>query len=402
MGVYKYSGRDRRGQVKNGKVKAPSEKQARLMLREDGVAVRELNESKSILDMEIELGTGGVRSQDFVIYLRQFATLLKAGISVVDATVILREQTSSKKLKAALHDVEDELRAGNPFSAAAENQKKVFPPLFVNMAKAGELGGNLDDILERLASYYEKQHKTKQKVMSAMSYPIVVGFVAIIIVIFLLSYVVPTFADMFASFNAELPMITVLVLQAGEVFSRLWWLLPLAVILVIVLLKIVNDRAELRYYRDLFILRMPIFGKLLQKAALARMTRTLSSLFSSSVPILQSVSIVERIAGNEVIARVIRESRNSLERGESIAEPMHKHWVFPPLVTQMIAVGEKTGSLDTMLDKVADFYESEVEAGTDQIKALIEPVMIVILAAVVGVIVAAIAIPMFEIFDAVG
>ncbi|MDV2684892.1 type II secretion system F family protein [Alkalihalophilus lindianensis] len=402
MAIYRYTGRDRKGQVKNGKVKAPSEKQARLLLREDGIVVRSLGESTSLLDRDILLGGKGVRSQDFVIYLRQFATLLKAGISVVDATVILRDQTTSKKLKSALFEVEEELRAGNPFSFAAENQKKVFPPLFVNMAKAGELGGNLDDILERLASYYEKQHKTKQKVMSAMSYPLVVGFVAIIIVIFLLSYVVPTFADMFTSFDSELPLITLFVLQAGEFFSRIWWMLPFVVILFSVFLRMVNERAELRYYRDLFILRVPIFGKLLQKAALARMTRTLSSLFASSVPVLQAVSIVERIVGNEVIARVIKESRNSLERGESIAAPMHKHWVFPPLVTQMIAVGEKTGSLDTMLDKVADFYESEVEAGTDQIKSLIEPLMIVILAFVVGIIVAAIAIPMFEIFDAVG
>jgi type IV pilus assembly protein PilC len=207
---------------------------------------------------------------------------------------------------------------------------------------------------------------------------------------------------MFTSFNAELPLITQFVLEFGTFFSRFWWLVFILGIASFFGWRFLYERAESRYHIDYILLKMPIFGKLLQKAALARMTRTLSSLFACSVPILQAVAIVERIAGNEVISKVIRESRLSLEKGESLAAPMEKHWVFPPLVSQMISVGEKTGELDTMLDKVADFYEAEVEAATDQIKSLIEPIMIVILAGVVGIIVAAIAIPMFGIFDSIG
>ncbi|TWI57095.1 type II secretion system F family protein [Halalkalibacter nanhaiisediminis] len=402
MAVYQYQGRNRKGQITKGKVKAASEREARLKLRENGIAVTTVHELKSILYQDITIGKMKVKSQDFVIYLRQFATLLQAGISVVDATNILAEQTSSKLLKSSLRDIEEELRAGNPFSDAAQKQRKMFPPLFINMMRAGELGGNLDEILERLAVYYEKQHKTRQKVFSAMSYPLVVGFIALVVVIFLLSFVVPTFADMFASFDSELPILTIMVLHAGGFFGRFWWMFILLGLGVYIGWVVLRQRPQTSYYIDYFMLRIPIFGKLLQKATLARMTRTLSSLFSSSVPILQAVSIVERVAGNEVVARVLREARNSLEKGESIATPMEKHWVFPPLVTQMIIVGEKTGSLDLMLDKVADFYESEVDATTDQIKSLIEPIMIVVLAGVVGIIVASIAIPMFEIFDSVG
>ncbi len=347
-----------------------------------------IHELKGILYQDVTIGRVKVKSQDFVIYLRQFATLLQAGISVVNATTILAEQTSSKALRTALKEIEEDLRAGNPFSDAAEKQRKLFPALFINMVRAGEVGGNLDEILERLAVYYEKQHKTRQKVLSAMSYPIVIGVVAVVIVIFLLSFVVPTFANMFTNLNSELPMITVIVLNAGQFFARFWWMFILLGIVVYISWRMIRQYPRTSYYVDYFLLKIPIFGKLLQKAALARMTRTLSSLFSSSVPILQAVSIVERVVGNEVLADVIRQSRHSLERGESLAGPMEEHWVFPPLVTQMIVVGEKTGALDDMLDKVADFYESEVEAATDQIKSLIEPLMIVFLAGVVGVIVA--------------
>jgi type IV pilus assembly protein PilC len=402
MAFYQYTGRNRKGQAVKGKVKAGSEQEARFQLREEGIAVTAVSELTSILYKDIAIGSKKIKPQDFVIYLRQFSTLLHAGISVVDATNILAEQTSSKTLKAALRNIEEDLRAGNPFSDAAEKNRKLFPAIFINMVRAGELGGNLDEILERLANYFEKQHKTRQKVKSAMSYPIVVGAVAVVIVVFLLSFVVPIFADMFTSFNAELPLITQFVLEFGTFFSRFWWLVFILSIASLFGWRFLYERAESRYHIDYVLLKMPIFGKLLQKAALARMTRTLSSLFACSVPILQAVAIVERITGNEVISKVIRESRLSLEKGESLAAPMEKHWVFPPLVSQMISVGEKTGALDTMLDKVADFYEAEVEAATDQIKSLIEPIMIVILAGVVGIIVAAIAIPMFEIFDSIG
>jgi type IV pilus assembly protein PilC len=400
MARFKYSGRDRRGK-KDGVINAASKREAMLQLRTEGVRVLEINEvPESFLTKDISIGNP-VRLQQFVIYLRQFSTLLKAGVSVVDSTKILASQTDSKALKKALLDIEQELREGNPLSDAAAKHKKIFTPMFINMVRAGEAGGNMDETLDRLAEHFEKQHNTRQKIKSAMAYPIAVGIVAIAVVIFLLVSVVPTFVSMFADFGAELPAITRFVLKSSEFMQAYWWLVVLFFVSIVIGIGLIRKNAQTKYYLDYFILRIPVFGKMLQKAVLARMTRTLSSLFTSSVPILQAMSIVEKVVENEVIARVVRDSRNALEKGRSMTEPMKKHWAFPPLVTQMIAIGEETGSLDAMLGKVADFYEKEVENSTDRIKSLIEPIMIVLLAGVVGTIVTSIMVPMLEIFNQV-
>ncbi|RNA70218.1 type II secretion system F family protein [Alteribacter keqinensis] len=401
MAMYRYRGRNRNGVLVNGKLKSDSEKDARVKLKQKGVNVMEIKHLDSWLYKDVTLFQK-VTTNDLVIFLRQFSTLLHAGLSLVDSIELLAKQTSNKLLKEGLVSVSEDIRTGSTFSDAAEKQRHVFPPLFTNMLKAGEAGGNIEEILDRLAVYYEKQHATKQKVISAVSYPAVVGVVAVGVVIFLLAFVVPTFADMFASFGSDLPWITAFVLTIGDVLQSYAWLLLLVVVLSGVGVALMARDKRYKYYLDYGLLKLPIFGSLLQKAAIARMSRTLSSLFSSSVPVLHATSIVERVVGNEVLARVIRDSRNSLEKGESMADPMERHWIFPPLVTQMVVVGEKTGSLDSMLGKVADFYEAEVDQATERLKTAIEPLLIVGLAVVVGVIVAAIAIPMFEIFDTIG
>jgi type IV pilus assembly protein PilC len=399
MPQFKYQGRNIKGRRQTGTITSTSKREAIIKLRQKGIKVLEINEvPETLLNKEITFGNA-VKLQDFVIYLRQFATLLKAGVSVVDSTRILASQTESKALKKALEEVEEDLRAGNPLSMATAKHKRIFPPMFVNMIKAGEAGGNMDETLERLADHFEKVHRTRQKMVSALAYPIVVGIIAIGVVIFLLIGVVPTFVQMFADFHAELPAITKFVLKASEVMQVYWWLVVLAIFGLYVLFSVLKKHKESKYYIDYVMLRMPIFGKLLQKAALARMARTLSSLFSSSVPILQALAIVENVVENEVIAKVIKQARDSLERGQSLTEPMKKHWAFPPLVTQMIAIGEETGSLDAMLAKVADFYEAEVETATDRLKSLIEPFMIVLLAGIIGTIVTSIIVPMYDIFN---
>ncbi|WP_057761668.1 type II secretion system F family protein [Cytobacillus praedii] len=401
MARFKYTGRDRKGK-QQGVITASSKRDAMQKLGKNGIKVLEMVEvQESILTKEISIGSP-VKLEHMVIYLRQFSTLLKAGVSVVDSTNILAAQTESKGLKKALLDIELELREGKPLSDSAAKHRKIFSSMFVNMVRAGEAGGSMDETLERLAIHYEKQHTTRSKIKSALAYPIVVGIIAIAVVIFLLVSVVPTFVDMFADFGGELPAITQFVLNASEFMQRFWWLVILLFGGFIGGIIFIQQNKKTKYYLDYFVLRIPIFGKMLQKAVLARMTRTLSSLFTSSVPILQAMSIVENVVGNEVVSRVIRASRDSLERGESLTDPMRKHWAFPPLVTQMIAIGEETGSLDAMLGKVADFYEREVDTSTDRIKSLIEPLMIVVLAGVVGVIVLAIMVPMFEIFNQVG
>lgn len=401
MAKFKYVGRDRRGK-KSGVVTADSKREALLQLKKKGIRVSEIFEQQeTMFTKDIYIGNP-VKLQDFVIYLRQFATLIRAGVSIVEATMILAEQTESKPLAKALYAVERDLREGIPFSDAVAKHPKIFSNLFVHMMKAGEASGTMDETLDRLAVHFEKQHITKQKIVSALAYPIVVGIIAIGVVIFLLVSVIPTFVEMFEDFGGELPQMTKFVLSASEFMQRHWLLVLLFLFGIVALFMILRNNKQTKYYLDYAALRMPIFGKIVQKAALARMTRTLSSLFSSSVPILQALAIVEKVVENEVIAEVISKSRSALEQGQSLTEPMKKSWVFPPLVTQMIAIGEESGSLDAMLAKVADFYEQEVETGTDRLKSLIEPLMIVILAVLVGTIVLAILIPMFEIFQHVG
>lgn len=402
MAQFSYVGRDKSGKKRTGSILGLSKREAVLKLKDKGIAVTDVQEVKqSFLNKEISIGKQ-VKSQQFVIFLRQFATLLRAGVSVVDTTNILAAQTESKVLQKVLADVEEELREGNHLSIAMGKHRAIFPSIVINMVAAGEVSGNLDDALDQLATYFEKQHYTKQKIVSAMMYPMIVGVVAVFVVIFLLAKVVPSFATMLEDAGGELPMITKFVLGASYFFQYFWWVLIVLAILIYIAFYFIRRNSSSKYYLDYALLKIPVFGKILQKSVLARMTRTLSSLFASSVPILQALSIVEKVAENEVVARVLHQSKNALEAGHRLTEPMKQHWIFPPLVTQMISIGEETGSLDEMLAKVAEFYEKEVETATDRLKSLIEPIMIVILASIVGTIVISIIVPMFEIYKTIG
>ncbi|WP_026558595.1 type II secretion system F family protein [Bacillus sp. J37] len=398
MARFKYEGRDRTGK-KTGKISANSKREAVLKLSEQGIRMISIEEiPETFLTKDIAIGNP-VKLQDFVIYLRQFSTLLRAGVTIVDATNILSKQTSSKALRNALEQMEEDLKSGQALSVSAAKHKRIFSSMFVNMIKAGEASGSMEETLDRLAIQYEKQHRTKQKIQSALAYPMAVAIVAIVVVIFLLVSVVPTFVSMFEGFGAQLPAITLFVLNSSIFMQEYWYVVILFFVAIFVGFYALRKNKKTRYYIDMIALKMPIFGSMIQKAVLARMTRTLSSLFSSAVPILQSLMIVEKIVENEVISEVLAKSRTSLENGRSLTEPMKQHWAFPPLVTQMIAIGEETGSLDEMLGKVADFYEEEVENSTDRLKSLIEPLMIVLLAGIVGTIVIAIIVPMFDIFN---
>ncbi|OPA80250.1 type II secretion system protein F [Paenibacillus selenitireducens] len=399
MAQFAYIGRDRAGKSRKGKVSGSTRKEVVMELREKGIAISEIVELEAnVFNTDITIGNP-VKTQDFVIYLRQFATLIVAGVSVAEATKILAEQTASKALRKALINVEEELRSGKPLSLAAALHPKIFPPMFINLVQAGEATGNLDETLERLASFFEKQHYTVQKVKSALTYPIAITIVAIGVVIFLLTKIVPTFASMFMQFDAELPWITKTVLAISDWMQRFWWLIILLIVGIVVGITVAMRNPSSKYYLDHAILKIPIFGKLVQKSVIARFTRTLSSLFKSSVPILDALSIVDKVVMNEVMSRVLKESRVSLQGGKSLSAPMKQHWIFPPLVTQMIAIGEQSGSLDFMLEKVADFYEKEVDATADALKGLIEPIMIIMLAGIVGFIVLSIIVPMFDIFN---
>lgn len=400
MAKFHYKGRDRRG-LRKGTITAETKKEALAKLQQNGIRVTDIQQqAETFLNRDIVIGRQ-VKLEHMVIFLRQFSALLAAGVTVIDATAILSQQTESKALKKTLNQMEIEIREGRPLSDAAAHQRKIFEPLFINMLRAGEATGNLDETFHDMAEYYERQHRTRQKVVSALAYPAAVGVIALVVVIFLLVSVVPTFVRMFADFGGELPAITQFVISSSEWMQAYWYMMIGLIALIGFFFWSVQQRKETKYYYDYAMLKMPIIGNLMQKAVLARMTRTLSSLFSNSVPIIRAMEIVGEVVENEVIERVIKQSRDALERGESLTGPMKKHWAFPPLVHHMISIGEETGSLDSMLSKVADFYEREVEATTDRLKSLIEPLMIVLLAGIVGTIVTSILIPMFEIFNTV-
>lgn len=398
MPLFEYQVRTLAGKQLKGKLTATDKPTAMEELRKRGLTVFLLAERKtSFLTMEIYIGKP-VKTIHFIIYCRQFATLMRAGVSIVDATRILAEQTESKALRKALQDVNSSLMRGISFSQAIQDHKRIFPSLFVSMIRAGEETGDLEGTLERLAMFFEKQHNTTEKIKSALTYPITVGVMALGSVVYLLWAIVPQFVTMFESMNAELPAITKMVLALSKSIQGQWYIWLIVILLLVAAYQVAKRTERGAYALDYAKLKIPVIGKLNQKGSIAQFTRTFSSLYASSVPILQSLAIVEEVAGNKVIGRYIRSAGDSLRQGKPLSEPLKKAWVFPPLVTQMIAIGEETGALDQMLSKVADFYEMDVENTVDRLKSLLEPLLIAFLAGVVGVIVAAIMLPMFSLY----
>lgn len=397
---YTYKAKTAGGKVTKGKISSENKQEALNQLKRAGLIVFDIQQLNTLLHKDIYIGKP-VKNKDFVIFLRQFSTLIDAGIALVEATEILAEQTNSKPLKQALREIKDEMREGRSLSEAMADHSRIFPELLISMVSAGEISGRLDEILDRMATYFEKQYELKQKIRTALTYPAVIGTVSVFITLFLLAFIVPVFTDMFISFDQDIPAYTQAVLNISAVFQTYWWLLLLFISVILISVKGLNKQEKVAYFFDGVKLKLPIFGSFIQKAALARFSQTLSTLLNSSVPIIEAVEITERIMTNRVIKDVLKSSRQALEEGESLAKPMTAHWVFPKLLTQMVAVGEATGALDQMLQKVSYFYEQELEEASDKLKSLIEPVMIIFLAVVVGAIVLAIVIPMFSLFESI-
>jgi type IV pilus assembly protein PilC len=399
MPQFEYVVRNQTGKKKSGKIKGSSKREVYEQLREKKLGILELKEiPETVLTRDITFGKP-LKLKDFVMYLRQFATLLRAGVTIVDATKILASQVDAKGLKQALQNIEEDIRSGQPLSAAYQKHPKLFNKLFINMVKAGESTGQLDEALESMANYYEKQLRLRQKIQAAMMYPVAVGILSVLVVTFLLVKVVPTFVAMFADLHQDLPMITKIIISSSNWMKSFWWIIFLLYAVLHITFLLIKNNKNSKYYLDYAILKLPIIGTLFRQSVIARLTRTLSSLLSSGVPILEAMPLVEDVVENEVVSRALQKSRSSLKIGQALSEPLKEHWVFPPLVSQMISVGEETGSLDHMLIKVSEFYESEVEYTSDRLKALIEPVMIIFLTSIVGVIVLAIIIPLFKLYN---
>lgn len=397
MARYKYVAIDRSGKQMKGTTDAPNLNAAMTQLKAKGWRITSLTDlSQSILHKEIRLGSGPrIKSQHFTVFCRQLSSLYKVGINIVDAVRTLAEQTESKAFRQILSQVADDMQRGQQFSAAVARYPTVFNTIFVNMVRAGEASGNLDDMLFRLAVFYEKEHYTKEKIKSAMIYPIIMSFFTVIVVTILMVFVVPRLIANFEAMDLELPLPTQIVIGISHWLKTYWYLagvLALIPFLVILLMKR-SERGT--YLLDYMKLKIPVFGKLMHKQALSRFSRTFCSLFAAAVPMLQMLTIVSSVVGNSAIGKLILEARDAVRGGASIADSFRNTWQFPPMVVQMLAVGEKTGALDSMLEKVADFYEADVDQMSDRLKAMLEPIMIVILAGIVGTIVLAVMLPSF-------
>ena len=398
---YVYRVRTKEGRVISGNMEADGEAAVASRLRSQGlVPVQITKESKASLSMEITIIPEKVKLKDLAIFSRQFATMINSGLSLLRTLNILAEQSENKTLAKTIGELRDDVERGSSLSAAMSKHEKVFNKLYVAMVRAGETGGQLDTVLTRTADNLEADYKLRQKVKSAMTYPVVVAGIAVLLVTVMLLFVVPTFAGMFTDLGGELPLPTKILLVLSQAAK---WLVPLLFVLSIVgyfaYKRARKASADFRLQADRFKLKIPIFGDLFLKVAISRFTRTLGLLLRAGVPVLQALDIVADTTGNEVLTRATSDVKESVRSGESMAGPLARHPVFPPMVVQMISVGEDTGQIDEMLDKVSDFYDQEVESTTEALTSLIEPIMIAVLGGIVGAMVIALYMPMFAIFD---
>jgi type IV pilus assembly protein PilC len=403
MPIYVWKARTRQGTLKKGEIEAMNDQAVMAQLRSQLLMPVTVKEKPKDVGEYLKFIKQGIKIRELVIFTRQFATMIDAGLPLVQCLDILAEQNPNKRFKEILRNVRQDVEQGSTFAEALRKHPKPFDPLYVNLVQAGEVGGILDTILNRLAVYLEKADALARKVKGAMVYPTTVLVVAIGVVGLMLVKVIPIFAKMFDDFGGELPGPTRMVINMSE-FMQNWIWLMLIVMIGGVYAFFTARRKNLNFRRatDRMFLKMPIFGSLLQKVAVARFTRTLGTMIASGVPILDGLEIVARTAGNVVIEEALMDVRSAISEGKTIAEPLQESGVFPGMVVQMIAVGEETGAMENMLGKIADFYDDEVDTAVEALTALLEPVMMVFLGGTVGGLLIAMYLPIFKIAETVG
>jgi type IV pilus assembly protein PilC len=344
---------------------------------------------------------GGVSTKDLAIFTRQFSTMINSGLPLVQCLDILGKQAEKEGFRKVITQTMRDVESGATLADALSRHPAIFNDLFVNMVEAGEAGGVLDVILNRLATYMEKMNTLKRKVKSAMTYPAVVFFVTIAATTFMLLFIIPTFAKMYSDFGSDLPAPTMIVMAISDLVRTKWWLLVSVTVALVVGFRRYYSTKKGKAVIDRYSLRVPVFGQVLLKASIARFTRTLGTLVSSGVPILEGLDITGKAAGNYVVKEAVAKTKASISSGQTIAGPLRDSEVFPPMVVQMIAVGEETGALDEMLSKIADFYDEEVDAAVDAMTSVIEPIMIVLMGGVVGGMVVAMYLPIFKLVSVI-
>jgi type IV pilus assembly protein PilC len=396
MPVFTYRGTNRAGASVAGEMTAANKTELQTLLRRQQITPTKMSEKGKEFNLPT-LGGGSVTAKDLAVFTRQFSVMIDAGLPLVQCLEILASQQENKMFQKVLAGTRGAVEGGSTLSAAMKQYPKAFDPLYSNMVEAGETGGILDTILQRLSTYIEKNVKLKAAVKSALIYPIGVLSIAVAVIVLLLWKVVPIFGTLFAGLGVDLPLPTKIVIALSNFVGSIFGLLiVVAVVATIVGLKVWYGTPQGRFALDSLILKLPVLGLLMRKIAVARFTRTLGTLISSGVPILEGLDITARTSGNAVVEKALQSVRKGLEEGKSLTEPLKESGVFPGMVTQMISVGEQTGAMDAMLQKVADFYEDEVDAAVKDLLTALEPIMIVFLGLVVGGVVISMYLPLFS------
>lgn len=397
--TFDYKVRDRSGNLVSGQLVGDSEGLVMTKLREMGLTPIEVKKAGGGLRMEINLRPGRVKLKHLAVFSRQFATMVNSGLPILRALAILGDQTENKELEKVLTQVRVDVEQGQSLSGAMEKHRKAFNDLYIAMVKTGETGGVLDTVLLRVADNIEREVELRRKIKSAMTYPLVVVILVTFILAAMLLFVVPQFETIYAQLGGKLPLPTRILLGVSQALRNYWYFFMVLVAASVFALRRYKRTERGRATVDAAKLKIPIFGQLFRKTALARFSSTLGMLLRSGVPILQALDIVADTVNNKVLSKAVVDVQGSVREGESIAKPLSRHAVFPPMVVQMLAVGEETGAVDTMLDKVAEFYNSEVSASVDALTSLIEPLLIAIVGGAVGAAVIALYMPMFNIIN---
>ncbi len=396
MAIFQWSGKSTRGLIESGEITAGTKEEVMALLRKRNIVPTIISEKEKPKKALFSFG-GKIKDKDIVVFTRQFATMINAGLPLVQALDVLSGQVENRNLGNVIGQIKTDVEAGLTYADALKKHPRVFSELYINMVAAGEAGGVLDTILNRLAAYIEKSMKLKKKVKGALVYPAVVTTIAVLVIVIIMVFVVPTFSKMFTQLGGTLPLPTRIVINTSKFLAGLGGLIILLSSVGIIVSIIQFRRTEKgKAIIDSILLKLPIFGTLINKVSVAKFTRTLGTLVSSGVPILDGLEITAKTSGNKIVEYTIMDVRKEVMGGKTLAEPIKKAKVFPPMVTHMIAVGESTGALDSMLSKIADFYDDEVDAAVSNLTALMEPLLMVFLGTTVGFIVVAMYLPIFK------
>ncbi|KHO62356.1 type II secretion system protein F [Thermoanaerobacter sp. YS13] len=402
MPLYAYKARDMAGNLIVGTLEVDSKSQCIDVLKQKNYYIIDIKEEivkQDILDFE---SFKKVKIKDIAVFCRQFATLINAGITIVSSLATMKEQVENKRLKKAISEVYEEVQKGKTLSDAMKKHGEVFPMLLYNMVEVGEVSGTLDKVMNEMADHYEKENNLNQKVKSALTYPFIVSVVAVLVVIFLLTNVLPIFVGMFKNAGVQLPLPTRILIAISSSISQYWYFYIGGIFLIFYSILSFLKTPEGRRIYDRMLLNMPIFGPLNKKILTSRFTRTLGTLISAGVPLMKAMEVVEKVVGNTVVAEGLRVAQEDIKKGLPLSDPLKRIGIFPPMVIQMISIGESSGSLDSILNKTADFYDGEVDTAVSQMTTLLEPLIIVMLGTVVGFIVVSIIMPLFQLYNFIG